>query len=931
MVFKNRICSCLLLALAIFLSLSCDKKLDFALSIANENKAELEKVIEHFEKDSNPLKLSAAKFLIENMPFHYSKSFEGKTLYDSAYSRMAMEPRQYRDSVFCELIKGIDFQNKESLYDIKTLSAKQIINIVEQACDVWNKSAWKNDYDINYFYNYVLPYRLFNETYSNWRDTIKKEYPYLESNTVWSKNGIHIEAEKALLENATINNFGLASYYKAVTLSDSLSSIKFNINSHVEANRNLIIRYSSSLIDNYVYYSINGAKFQKLLLDPTKSLNVFRNNRSVHEISLRKGVNEITLKYGKGEAAIDYLCLSTVEQYNDNKIKLSGSKYCHLINKKTNKCITYNSHKGVSSHDIVLKPAEEVCDNSNCLHINYQGYACHKISFSTNDQSVLSLESDNKFIKPNISIKAASNRNTTSQSWVFIPIEDNIYKIMNKETGLYLKSETDETGNDYLVEDTYTGSESQKWQIDYTNIKSKFNADYKYGSAISKAVRITDIMNLFEWFSFNGEMMPDAASLFISKTGNCREEAAFIVFLCRYMGIPATVDFTPHWGNRNHGHLWSVLINPDGTHTPFYMGLMPGDTIIEHHNNAKPKVFRHQFQLNQRLYKDFEKEDEIPSLFQNPCLKDVTDEYMSTTNVIRNIPQEYSKKGIAYICVTENGKWIPVHYGKVKGNKVEFKSMGRNIVYITAFYEDGKVKPFGEAFIIENDGKIRDLNANNDKRHDMYLLRKHPFLKKNDKINMRMSDGKFQGSNTPDFSAANDLHTHQGETTGNWYDIKINDTNHYSYLRYIGPKGSYCNINEFVFYDKGGNVIEGKAIGTEGEIGMTIEKAFDKNILTTFQGKSRNGHWVGIKTDTPVQIGKIRYIGRTDGNCIEIGDEYELFYWDNEHWNSLGKKTAQNDTLRYESCPSEGLYILHNHTKGIEERIFTYDGKQIWH
>ena len=56
----------------LFLICSCDSSLDFSLENAGENKDELEKVLEHFEHDPNPLKYEAAKFLIENMPYQYT-------------------------------------------------------------------------------------------------------------------------------------------------------------------------------------------------------------------------------------------------------------------------------------------------------------------------------------------------------------------------------------------------------------------------------------------------------------------------------------------------------------------------------------------------------------------------------------------------------------------------------------------------------------------------------------------------------------------------------------------------------------------------------------------------------------------------------------------------------------------------------------------
>ena len=55
-----------------FLFSCCQKndRLQTALNHAGDNRMELEKVLRHYEEDT--LKLRAAKFLIENMPYHFS-------------------------------------------------------------------------------------------------------------------------------------------------------------------------------------------------------------------------------------------------------------------------------------------------------------------------------------------------------------------------------------------------------------------------------------------------------------------------------------------------------------------------------------------------------------------------------------------------------------------------------------------------------------------------------------------------------------------------------------------------------------------------------------------------------------------------------------------------------------------------------------------
>ena len=67
-----------------------------------------------------------------------------------------------------------------------------------------------------------------------------------------------------------------------------------------------------------------------------------------------------------------------------------------------------------------------------------------------------------------------------------------------------------------------------------------------------------------------------------------------------------------------------------------------------------------------------------------------------------------------------------------------------------------------------------------------------------------------------------------------------------------------------------------------------------------------------------------------DGNSVEIGDEYELFYW-NGKWVSMGKQRAKNVSVKYKGVPQNALYLLRDLTKGTEERIFTIEnGKQVW-
>lgn len=77
-------------------------------------------------------------------------------------------------------------------------------------------------------------------------------------------------------------------------------------------------------------------------------------------------------------------------------------------------------------------------------------------------------------------------------------------------------------------------------------------------------------------------------------------------------------------------------------------------------------------------------------------------------------------------------------------------------------------------------------------------------------------------------------------------------------------------------------------------------------------------------------ISKVEYIPRNRDNYIRKGDTYEMFYCD-KIWKSCGTVTAESDSIAFRNVPSGTIYIVKNHTRGSQMRIFIYkDGKQIW-
>ena len=107
-------------------------------------------------------------------------------------------------------------------------------------------------------------------------------------------------------------------------------------------------------------------------------------------------------------------------------------------------------------------------------------------------------------------------------------------------------------------------------------------------------------------------------------------------------------------------------------------------------------------------------------------------------------------------------------------------------------------------------------------------------------------------------------------------------------------------------------------------------QVYDNEPLSYFIS-SKPGASVTVDFGKVVTIDNFMYMPRNDDNFVRIGDCYELFYWGEGCWNSLGKKMAEKPFLPYDGIPSGALLYLHDSTRGEEELIFHMeDGKQVF-
>lgn len=420
--------------------------------------------------------------------------------------------------------------------------------------------------------------------------------------------------------------------------------------------------------------------------------------------------------------------------------------------------------------------------------------------------------------------------------------------------------------------------------------------------------------------------------------GTCNESSALAAYVMRSNGIPVAIDFTPQWGQRSGAHSWCSLILGKDSCIDFEgsNSQKVGGHLLVGRSNRLAKVYRHTFSSQDSNLAVIHQDEEIPILFSNAHIIDVSSSYFKGCEITLTVsgPERKDKK-FGYLCVFDNTNWKPVAWSSFLGADLHFKNLGKNVVYLPAIYEDKDMTAIANPILVDSTGYIITLNPDKSNLRHVKLQRKYPVMDWWDSRTLDITGGAFQVSNDSSFRNSVEVYKIRSAPELKFNSIKIQLKNKYRYVRYIAPKGSYGEIAELEFYNFGSK-ISGVPMSSLPENPMLYNErmAFDGNNLSYFQGKGTNNeNWVGLDFQQPTDLTEIRFIGRNDDNFINRSDFYELFFWDNGSWNSLGKKQSKGNSqiLEYDNVPSNALLLLKDHSKGKEERIFTYyQDRQVW-
>lgn len=159
-----------------------DLYLRYALKAAGDNKFELKTVLKHYRTvDRDPEKLLAAKYLISNMPAHYS--YRDTAAINSYYSKalqiLGTGPspdwqrdtlRQISDSQYGDILRNI-------ISDAEVITADYLIYSIDHAFDKWRTEPWSKHLSYEDFRDWILPYKVTElQSLDGWRDTLSEKY-----------------------------------------------------------------------------------------------------------------------------------------------------------------------------------------------------------------------------------------------------------------------------------------------------------------------------------------------------------------------------------------------------------------------------------------------------------------------------------------------------------------------------------------------------------------------------------------------------------------------------------------------------------------------------------------------------------------------------------------------------------------------------------
>lgn len=146
------------------------------LVMAGENRNELSKVINHYQRLGNIEKLQSAYFLIRNMPDKYGVYYSDDFFYFNLFEKVDsfVQYTSCQDIIDNYIAEQVSFHsntaiNYNRIPDLKVITSDFLIDNIDLAYQVWKEKAWARHLNFDEFCEWILPYRVMDEPLQPWR------------------------------------------------------------------------------------------------------------------------------------------------------------------------------------------------------------------------------------------------------------------------------------------------------------------------------------------------------------------------------------------------------------------------------------------------------------------------------------------------------------------------------------------------------------------------------------------------------------------------------------------------------------------------------------------------------------------------------------------------------------------------------------------
>ncbi len=177
------------------------------------------------------------------------------------------------------------------------------------------------------------------------------------------------------------------------------------------------------------------------------------------------------------------------------------------------------------------------------------------------------------------------------------------------------------------------------------------------------------------------------------KLGRCEDISNMMIYAARASATLCATDYTPAWADRDNNHAWEVPLDAQGH----------GKAPLAH---RAAKIYRKTFAIERSSLGAIRGEEPVPRWLSGTHFRDVTGEYMKTTDVAVKVEGTGT---FAYLCVFNDGKWVAIHWARVENGIATFTAMGRGIAYLPAWYDGKDLLPAAPPLLLLEDGSTRPL------------------------------------------------------------------------------------------------------------------------------------------------------------------------------------------------------------------------------